>query len=209
MADVLGVGAEGRTTKTTMLGRECVVKERVKKRYRHPTLEALLSKRRLNQEVRCMLRARKCGVATPCIFHVDYEEAKIFMSFIKGKTIKSWLQDQPPQEDVVKHLTEMGRLLGKLHDSDVIHGDLTTSNIILSEDNTLWFIDFGLSYVSSMPEDKAVDLYVMQRALESTHTQQDLTDIILKGYKSSKKQQATLNKLTDVRMRGRKKVMVG
>lgn len=70
-------------------------------------------------------------------------------------------------------------------------------------------IDFGLSYVSGLPEDKAVDLFVLERALESTHTQERLMDRVIAGYKSSKRSQAILAKLADVRLRGRKRVMVG
>lgn len=66
----------------------------------------------------------------------------------------------------------IGNAISKLH-SQIIHGDLTTSNIMISnnhnEDRVI-FIDFGLSYSDSLTiEDKAVDLYVLERSLEVTH----------------------------------------
>jgi TP53 regulating kinase-like protein len=109
-----------------------VVKERVVKRYRHPLLEASLSKRRLNQEVRCILRCRKNGVAAPCIYHIDYEAARIYMSFVAGTTLKAWLMALPADVEIDDKLEAVGQSLAKLHDADVVHGDLTSSNIMVS-----------------------------------------------------------------------------
>eukprot|EP00286_Rhodomonas_abbreviata_P019049 CAMPEP_0181310352 /NCGR_PEP_ID=MMETSP1101-20121128/12541_1 /TAXON_ID=46948 /ORGANISM="Rhodomonas abbreviata, Strain Caron Lab Isolate" /LENGTH=135 /DNA_ID=CAMNT_0023416977 /DNA_START=219 /DNA_END=626 /DNA_ORIENTATION=+ len=135
----------------------------------------------------------------------------MYMARIDGDTLKAWLWTQPTPETIQSVMMDVGKSLGKLHDADVVHGDLTSSNVMLTrEGNTPCLIDFGLSYVSSMAEDKAVDLYVLERALESTHTQQGLMEAVVKGYKQgSKKQDSTLSKLADVRMRGRKRVMVG
>ena len=109
-----------------------MVKERVVKRYRHPTLEASLSKRRLNQEARCILRSRKNGVAAPCIYHIDYESARIYMSFIVGTTLKDWLLGLPAAAEIDSQLKAVGQSLAGLHDADVVHGDLTSSNIMVS-----------------------------------------------------------------------------
>lgn len=69
----------------------------------------------------------------------------------------------------------VGKGIGAMHDSDVIHGDLTTSNILVrssGEDGTfdqVVFVDFGLGAMKATNEDKAVDLYVLERAFVSTH----------------------------------------
>ena len=81
--------------------------------------------------------------------------------------------------------------------------------MLLADTRAPCLIDFGLSYVSALLEDKAVDLYVMERALESTHTQPGLMDLVLTGYRCSKRGAATVARLADVRLRGRKRVMVG
>lgn len=108
------------------------MKERVVKLYRHPMLEASLSKRRLNQEVRCILRCRKNGVVAPCIYHLDYESARIYMALVEGKTLKDWLIALPSETAIDSKLKTVGESLAKLHDADVVHGDLTSSNIMVS-----------------------------------------------------------------------------
>lgn len=111
--------------------------------------------------------------------------------------------------------TKIGQMLGKMHAGKVIHGDLTTSNMLLRgkpEDIDLVLIDFGLSFSEGIPEDKGVDLYVFERALLSTHPNTDeLFSEVLESYKQENKKEATdvISKLDEVRMRGRKRTMVG
>lgn len=111
---------------------------------------------------------------------------------------------------------EIGRVLGKLHANNIIHGDLTTSNMLLVNNGkdipTVVLIDFGLSHVESSIEDKGVDLYVLERALISTHANVDqLFQVILSAYVKENKKQSreVLKKLDEVRARGRKRTMVG
>ena len=101
------------------------------KRYRHPALEASISKKRLSQEARCILRARKNGVAAPCIYHIDYEAARIYMSFVVGQTLKAWLVALPADSELDAMLKAVGQSIAGLHDADVVHGDLTSSNIMV------------------------------------------------------------------------------
>ena len=75
-----------------------------------------------------------------------------------------------PSFNQVKQLgATIGKQLAEMHSLDLIHGDLTTSNMLLRPNGSLVWIDFGLSYISNLPEDKAVDLYVLERAISSTH----------------------------------------
>merc|ERR1712168_156911 len=113
---------------------------------------------------------------------------------------------------------EIGKTVAKLHENSVIHGDLTTSNFLVrlsaaGEMSDLLLIDFGLTTVESAhnPEDKGVDLYVLERAFLSTHPNTEtLFEKLLKSYTaSSKKSQAVIKKLDEVRLRGRKRSMVG
>lgn len=57
----------------------------------------------------------------------------------------------------------------QVHDSGIIHGDLTTSNMVITEGGDIVLLDFGLSYFKDSAEDRAVDLYVLERAFKSTH----------------------------------------
>lgn len=111
---------------------------------------------------------------------------------------------------------EIGKVLGKLHANNIIHGDLTSSNMLLVKDEkdtlTIVLIDFGLSHVESSMEDKAVDLYVLQRALMSTHANVDrLFATILDAYMKENKKESheVLKKFNEVWARGRKRTMVG
>ncbi|OLY80015.1 TP53-regulating kinase [Smittium mucronatum] len=106
---------------------------------------------------------------------------------------------------------EVGRVLAKMHDCGIIHGDLTTSNMIFNENEGLVLIDFGLGFSSDLAEDKAVDLYVFERALISTTPDcDDFLDSFYKSYSSiSTKSKGVLDRLQDVRIRGRKRDMTG
>lgn len=131
--------------------------------------------------------------------------------------IASTQQSASRMEPELEGLAEkVGQILAKMHDEDVIHGDLTTSNMLLrcgleNGESDLVLIDFGLSYISALPEDKGVDLYVLEKAFLSTHPNTEaLFEKLLKSYTvSSKKSSAVIKKLDEVRLRGRKRSMVG
>ena len=102
-----------------------------------------------------------------------------------------------------------------MHQNNIIHGDLTTSNMLLKgpvDDLDLVMIDFGLGYVENVAEDKGVDLYVLERALLSTHPRTEkFFEVLLASYTSvcGKSSQEVIRKLDEVRLRGRKRTMVG
>jgi TP53 regulating kinase and related kinases len=95
------------------------------------------------------------------------------MEWIEGPSIRTWLEDHTGEIEQVKQVMRLiGKSVGELHASGVVHGDLTTSNLILREDRDqldVVLIDFGLGSVSNSEEDMAVDLYVLERAFASTH----------------------------------------
>ncbi|GAV78381.1 Pkinase domain-containing protein [Cephalotus follicularis] len=213
---LLKQGAEARVFYSSFVGRKSVVKERFSKKYRHPSLDSKLTLKRLNAEARCMTKARRLGVATPVLYFVDPVLHTLTFEYVEGPAIKDVFLEfglngvvEERLEDIA---TQIGDAIGKLHDGGLIHGDLTTSNMLIrSGTNQLVLIDFGLSFTSTLPEDKAVDLYVLERALVSMHSScGNVMDRILAAYrKSSKQWSSTLNKLAQVRQRGRKRTMVG
>ncbi|XP_010256137.1 PREDICTED: TP53-regulating kinase-like isoform X2 [Nelumbo nucifera] len=163
-----------------------------------------------------MTKARRLGVSTPVLYAVDPVLHTLTFEYVEGPAVKDIFLDfglhsviEERMEDIA---TQIGDAIGKLHDGGLIHGDLTTSNMLIrSGTNQLVLIDFGLSFTSTLPEDKAVDLYVLERALFSMHSLcGNVMDRILAAYrKSSKQWSSTLNKLAQVRQRGRKRTMVG
>ncbi|KAG6495292.1 hypothetical protein ZIOFF_043086 [Zingiber officinale] len=220
-------GAEARVFKSTFVGRLSIVKERFSKKYRHPLLDSKLTVKRLNMEVRCMTKARRLGVPTPVLYAVDPILHTLTFEYVDGLSVKEILLDFGLNGIVEEQLNDIaiqiGTAMGKMHDGGLIHGDLTTSNMIIrGETNHLVLIDFGLSFTSTIPEDKAVDLYVLERALLSMHSSCGNVmmymlvvlpvqmEKILSAYrKSSKQWSSTMNKLAQVRQRGRKRTMVG
>ncbi|EOA21502.1 hypothetical protein CARUB_v10001896mg [Capsella rubella] len=168
-------GAEARVFESTFAGRRSIVKERFSKKYRHPVLDAKLTLKRLNAEARCMTKARKLGVSTPVLYAVDTLLHSLTLEYIEGVSVKDIFLDfgangivEVRFDDVA---TQIGAAIAKLHDGGLVHGDLTTSNMLVrSGTNQLVLIDFGLSVTSTLPEDKAVDLYVLERALLSMHS---------------------------------------
>ncbi|XP_050363836.1 uncharacterized protein LOC126782603 [Argentina anserina] len=211
-------GAEARVFESTFVGRKSIVKERFSKKYRHPTLDAKLTLRRLNAEARCMTKARRLGVYTPVLYAVDTILHTLTFEYVEGPSVKDVFLEfglggggvaAERMDDIAM---QIGQAIGKLHDGGLIHGDLTTSNLLIrTATNQVVVIDFGLSFTSTLPEDKAVDLYVLERALLSMHSScGNVMDRILAAYrKSSKQWSSTFNKLAQVRQRGRKRTMIG
>ncbi|XP_066387100.1 uncharacterized protein [Miscanthus floridulus] len=219
---LLKQGAEGRVFASTFVGRKCVIKERFSKKYRHPLLDSKLTLKRLNAEARCMTKARRLGVPTPVLYAVDPVLHTLTFEYVDGLSVKDMLlgfgSDGVNEERLNDIATQIGNAVSKLHDGGLVHGDLTTSNMIIkNSNNQLVLIDFGLSFTSTIPEDKAVDLYVLERALISMHSScgdvilmMNRMEKILAAYRKASKQWcSTQNKLALVRQRGRKRTMVG
>uniref|UniRef100_A0A8C8SIJ5 non-specific serine/threonine protein kinase n=1 Tax=Pelusios castaneus TaxID=367368 RepID=A0A8C8SIJ5_9SAUR len=212
-------GAEARIYRGRFLGRAAVAKLRFPKRYRHPALEERLSRRRTTQEARALLRCRRAGISAPVVYFVDYVSNCIYLEDIVGSTtvrdyIISIQQNGKDMSNLLLLAEKIGETLARMHDEDLIHGDLTTSNVLLrppAEELELVLIDFGLSFISSLPEDKGVDLYVLEKAFLSTHPNTGmLFEALLKKYSTtSKKSSPVIKKLDEVRLRGRKRSMVG
>nr|XP_042132771.1 EKC/KEOPS complex subunit TP53RK [Peromyscus maniculatus bairdii] len=128
--------------------------------------------------------------------------------------IQSTMEIEKDPQCLMGLARRIGQVLARMHDEDLIHGDLTTSNMLLKrplEQLHIVLIDFGLSFVSGLPEDKGVDLYVLEKAFLSTHPHTETVfEAFLKSYgASSKKSSPVLKKLDEVRLRGRKRSMVG
>ena len=213
---LLKQGAEARVYRAELIGKSAIVKERFVKTYRVAALDKKLSHRRMSQEVRSMVRCRRYGIRAPAVYHMDLQRRLIYMEDIAdGMILRDYIMqlDTEEQSTTLKELMElMGSVLAKMHDIDVVHGDLTTSNMVYNagtKDMTL--IDFGLSYVSSLAEDKGVDLYVLERAFLSTHPNTETPfQTLLQSYAaSSHNSKAVIDKLDEVRLRGRKRTMVG
>jgi len=197
MPEIIGRGAEA------IIYREgnIVTKDRVSKSYRHPVIDNNLRKFRTRREAKILEKLKEIDFPGPDLISSCDQSMKINMSFIDGVKLRDVLH-----ENHLVYSEEIGKLLGILHSHGIIHADLTTSNMILKD--KIHFIDFGLSFFSEKTEDKAVDLHLLDRALESKHYKihKPCMHFVIKGYKQTyKKSEEVLERLRKVQERGRNK----
>lgn len=200
-------GAEANLYLADWHGRRVVLKKRLPKEYRPVKLDEQIRTYRTVRESQLMHEAKEAGVPTPKIFLIDVKNTTIIMEFIEGKQIKLLLNDLSEIER--RNLCfGIGQLIAKLHKKGVIHGDLTTSNMIMNAYGKVFFVDFGLGEKSEELEARGVDLHLMKRALESTHYQfaESCYKSVIDGYGSllsSKELQNILEKIKEIERRGR------
>jgi Kae1-associated kinase Bud32 len=186
-----------------------ILKQRIVKGYRHPELDETIRKSRTKREGKILGKALALGINVPKVFNLDShgrvnDRFDLKIKFIEGDKVADCLNDyeEEKQFDVMRKLGEQVSLL---HEGDLIHGDLTTSNVLLKDDS-VFIIDFGLGFVSKKIEDKAVDLHLIKQALEAKHWQnwEALFDNFLKGYVWSSAEEV-VERLKKVEARGRYK----
>ncbi len=181
-----------------------LVKERIKKSYRLSEIDQKLRKSRTRKEARLMLEAKRAGVDIPNIVSVNEDNFKITMDFIEGNRLKEFL-NETDDDSRKKIAEEVGKSVGLLHKNGIVHGDLTTSNMIL-KDGRIFLIDFGLGDFSRRTENQAVDLSVLREAFKSTHFRylNLLWESFVKGYKQTNDNfNKVLDTLNDIEKRGR------
>ena len=140
-----------------------VIKDRFEKKYRNPEIDKNLRKHRTKREAKILTKLQEIDFPAPGLVAIDDEDMLVKMDFIQGKLVKEVFD-----KDYKKLSREIGKKVAILHNNNIIHGDLTTSNMIL-KGGKVHFIDFGLSFFSTTAEDKAVDLHLLKQALESKH----------------------------------------
>ncbi len=227
-----------------------IIKKRVKKSYRIPELDEKIRKLRTRSEAKLLERASKI-IPVPEIIRHNEKTKEIILEFIDGKKLSEHL-DEFPLKNQKEICRKIGEQIGKLHENDIVHGDLTTSNMIYVEGSKskkissiknfssgwasdfakdkfnpskssgvasmggessnnknfqIFFIDFGLGFISPKVEDKAVDLHVLKEAIEAKHFKnwEILFDEVIKGYKKSKDSKRILEQFKKVETRGRYK----
>jgi TP53 regulating kinase-like protein len=207
MQTLLKKGAEASLFLKSWHGRRVIVKARFPKRYRPTELDAKIRGYRTTHEPQLMHEAKKAGVHTPTIFLVDVKNSTITMEFVEGKQVKQVLSIVPLKEQQ-ELCVKIGVLIGKMHRHGVVHGDLTTSNMILSGEGKIFLVDFGLGEKNIELEAKGVDLHLMKRALQSTHYQfaEDCFRHVMKGYSEVlgvEEAEKVCEKIREIERRGR------
>jgi len=200
-------GAEANLYLEQWHGRKVIMKRRLPKAYRLPQLDTTVRTQRTLHEPLLLHRAKEAGVPTPTIYMIDLAESNIIMEYIEGPQIKQTL-DNMPMSEKLRLCRSIGTLIGRLHKHGIIHGDLTTSNMLLTSDRKIFFIDFGLGERSEELEIRGVDLHLMNRAFQSTHYKyaKQCFKAISNGYAESVgKEEAAkiLEKIHEIERRGR------
>ena len=144
---------------------------------------------------------KKYGVSTPVIYDVSVDECMIVMQYINGERVKDVL-NSVSEKKRKKICYMIGESVGKMHTNNVIHGDLTTSNMILLNDK-IFFIDFGLGEKNSEIEAKGVDLHVMMEGFEGAHSEVDAFGYVLDSYKLYDKKGMAVKRMHEISERGR------
>ena len=200
-------GAEASLYLTGWHDRKVVMKKRLPKKYRLQELDEQIKTYRTIHEPQLMHEAKKAGVPTPTIFLVDVKNATIVMEFIGGKQVKTLLSTISEGERR-RLCLKIGELIGRIHKYGIIHGDLTTSNMIQDSEGKIFFVDFGLGEKGKEVEARGVDLHLMKRALQSTHFQfaEECFNAVIEGYSKvldAETVKNVLDKIKEIERRGR------
>ncbi len=204
LVEVLGVGAEAVVARCVWWGLDAVAKVRLPKPYRDPRLDARLRAERTSLEAKLLAEARRLGVPAPTPLHVDLELSILVMDYIPGRRLRELLPSIEGGEGVFRRL---GYYAGLLHARGIVHGDLTTANVLVAG-GRLFLIDFGLGGFSNNLEEQGVDVHLMLRSLESTvpSLAPRLYRSFLEGYAEARGAEAAArveSKVAEIRRRGR------
>lgn len=185
---IIRKGAEANLYYGHWFGKEVIFKCRIPKKYRIEELDKRLRTERTLNEARALIRVKKYGINVPQVFEIDTVNSTIVMKYVQGTKLKDIL---PNLDDSKKQLyfNEIGMIIANLHKNGHIHGDITTSNIIITPEENIFLIDFGLHEYSDTIEDKSVDLHLFKRVLISSHGKdyKYCFDAFLEGYRSEYK----------------------
>ena len=212
-----------------------ITKNRIKKSYRHPLLDEKIRKLRTKSEIKLMEKASGIISVPKPIGSYDMADFQIKMPYVDGKKLSEWLDkfSLSKQKQICKNI---GESVAMLHKNDIIHGDLTTSNMIYAtnkskksandkkqidkiinvkdkvsnaglgiENFKIFFIDFGLGFISNKIEDQAVDIHLFKEALEARHFRhwKSLFSEFLNGYKKYARHKKVTERMVVIEKRGR------
>jgi TP53 regulating kinase-like protein len=174
-------GAEGDIFLTSWNKKKAILKARKKKDYRNSSLDQRIRKQRTIRECEIISKVKSFGIRTPLIYNMDTKNCTILMQHIVGTLV-----NELSEPKLIKSCIEIGKIVGTMHKNGIMHGDLTTSNFIVSNEK-IFVLDFGLANKTNKPEDHAVDLRLLKEILNSAHAKimNKAWSNFLKGYKSA------------------------
>ena len=204
--EIIAIGAESTISKVQVWGQDYVLKYRPSKPYLIPEIDELLRESRTNRECKGLTIARSLGIPTPTVQTIDLNDFSILMDYIPGQQLKQ-IAGHLSKQQLGKLCNRFGELIAYLHRGGIVHGDPTTSNLLVTQNDKIWIIDFGLSEMNATIEMKGVDLHLIKRALETTHwdIQDEMLSKTLEGYTATlgEESEPILQRMEEIRERGR------
>ena len=186
--DVIIKGSESFISDSLFLNTNALIKERKPKKYRNYQLDSELRLQRLRIEARMIKSALKNSIPVPVLFSLNLLTNSLQFEKIEGKNLGTFLFEKEFQSNSDlknRFFIEFGSIVSRLHNIEIIHGDLTPLNIIVDKVNKIYIIDFGLSYYSNELKDKAMDIFILYGALKIyPQENEELFNLFLQGYKN-------------------------
>lgn len=189
-------GAESFVYSTIFMGRDCMLKRRIAKRYRVPDLDKSMRISRTRSEARIMGAVSGLGINSPRVILVDRYD--ILMERINGANLNEIMQHRRTN-GFGRIFSTLGEYAAALHNNDIVHGDYTPANVMIGNGNSVYLIDFGLSETSNSIEEKALDLLLMKRSISTT----DYSNFIKRYKNKAKNAHVVLMRLDEIEKRGR------
>ena len=199
-------GAEADVILGDWQGLEAVFKIRKPLTYRLQVLDEAIRRQRTVHEAEMIHLARKAGVVSPFLYNVDIKSSTLVMQFVRGDRVKDLVESLSGSQ-LDRLFFEFGQDVAKLHHFGIMHGDLTTANVVRSN-GRLVFVDFGLSVRTTRLEDHAVDLRLIKETLVGAHPDVSARalDALYRGYASvvgAARSRVVLKQLQNIERRGR------
>jgi N6-L-threonylcarbamoyladenine synthase/protein kinase Bud32 len=179
---------------TVSIEADRVVKRRLPRSYRHPTLDERLRRERTREEARLTSDARRRGVPTPLVRDVDVAETTIVFQRVGEADLRDRLTES--------RVRDVGRHLATIHGAGFVHGDPTTRNVRVGPEKT-YCIDFGLGYYTKDVEDYAMDLHVFEQSLAGTADDAETLRDAFEAEYRERGPDGVLGRLRDIEGRGR------
>ncbi len=206
LGNIMDKGAESILYMGSILGYRVVVKQRIEKTYRHPVFDEQFRYSRTKAEAKVLIDLFLNGLNVPEPILIDLDNYVIVMKYIEGKRLSDEI-NVLNKDKIVEYAFKLGIQVGKMHSLDIYHGDLTLANVLITRDEEVYLIDFGLAGYSRDVEEYAIDLHVLRRNLLAIAPDlfEPFFQSFLKGYRESytKDYDLVIKRLDEIRLRGR------
>ncbi len=161
---LVAAGAEARLYECVFQGAAALRKVRERKKYRAYALDARLRALRTKKEAKVLHAAKLAGVKCPLLLHADVERFELFEELIPNAVLLREKLGALPGGGQ-KALGQCGEMLAAMHCAGLVHGDFTSSNVMLGRGGEVFFIDFGLADFSCSIEGQATDLLLFKKSV--------------------------------------------